>query len=70
MSNCRCKTFSYRRIYFLAGYAVGYVDGRVALEFLDPSNLNEGSVFGDILVHNSKPFFIVEGLKSMLGSND
>ncbi|KAF2299106.1 hypothetical protein GH714_030646 [Hevea brasiliensis] len=27
------------------GYAVGYVDGRVALEFLDPSNLNEGYTF-------------------------
>ncbi|KAJ9174219.1 hypothetical protein P3X46_017269 [Hevea brasiliensis] len=30
---------------FPGGYAVGYVDGRVALEFLDSSNLNEGYTF-------------------------
>ncbi|XP_015584447.1 mitotic checkpoint protein BUB3.3 isoform X1 [Ricinus communis] len=34
------SSFPYRR-----GYAVGSVDGRVALEFLDPSNSNEGYTF-------------------------
>lgn len=41
-----CTKIRIKRISsFPRGYAVGYVDGRVALEFLDQSNLNEGYTF-------------------------